>query len=177
MDIQKYITGGTLRAAVEKAVEEYESCTNIDEYMRHSGTTWFYEYTIQGFIYSQLVYQYDAGYNPSKKYLIFLEGAYTADNSDNRADILFTELPDAERKNCGAIEIKTDFQEASVLGDLQKLARYLNEEKIATGYAIFFAKTSQEITQWESNFRSDRALKPLFTQKKLFAVGMIGNPL
>lgn len=176
VEIRKYLTDGTLRKEVQDAIEQYEQFTDIDEYMQHSGKTWFYEYTIQGFIYSRLAFKYDIGFKPTNEYLMFLEEPYSANSSENRCDILFVPVSDASRKNSSAIELKTDFEYGSIRTDMEVMARYLREEKIQYGYGIFFADSQQTIDSWVTDLKAVKELKPFFQSKQLFAVGMVGAP-
>jgi len=175
MDIHNYIIGGTLAKDVKAAIDRYEQFTDIDQYMQHSGKTWFYEYTIQGFIYSRLR-EYDHGYKDSFTSLIFLEEPYSADSSENRADIMFAPTTDIDRKNSSAIELKTDFQYNSILTDMLVLVHYLQEKKIKTGYGIFFAESDKIVNDWTTQLRNEHELKAYFQNKTLWAVCMVGNP-
>ncbi|WP_274363107.1 hypothetical protein [Paenibacillus thermotolerans] len=175
MTVHIYIVGN-LKDDVELYIKKYEEFTWIDQFMSNSSKPWFYEYTIQGFIYYNLVRQFDYAARGQRQ-LFFLEEPYSKTSNDNRADIMFVEFDGSGKLTAkNAIEIKTDFQLESIYMDLLVLASHIEAKNIAKGYGIFFATSQDQIDEAVKELKSDIKLKKYFTNHTLYAVGMIGNP-
>jgi hypothetical protein len=167
MNIHDYIVSKSgLRKDVEKLVMEYESYTFIDAFMRRSEPKWFYEGTVQGFIYYSLFFKYH------KEVLFFLEEPYSSTDMNNRSDIMFV-LPSNEE--ISAIEIKDDFSYDSIRIDLEVLVKNIHDQNIKYGYGIFFAQDENTIKQWNTNLKKDKNLKD-YINETIFPVGMVGVP-
>lgn len=168
MNIKNYLTEKNgLQEDVQKIIEEYESYTFIDSFMRQSYPKWFYEGTIQGFIYYKLFEKFH------KDYLFFLEQPYHPDNMDNRSDIMFV---DTKTEEISAIEIKNDFSYDSIRTDLLVLAYYVKNETITYGYGIYFAEDEDTINEWNKSLAKDKELKN-YIHKSVHPVGIGWIPL
>lgn len=169
-----YIIGG-LRNDVEEFVEKYEGFTWIDDFMSNASKPWFYEYTIQGFIYYHLVRQFDYAAK-DKNYLFFLEQPYAKNATGNRADIMIVQINNGNKGPKSAIEIKTDFLYDSIRTDMLVMASHIDQGNISVGYGIFFATSEDLIEETVNDLKKDVSLKKYFSQHQLYAVGMLGNP-
>ena len=173
-DVNVYITGGGLRAAVEGMVAEYEGLTFIDAFMQNSVPKWFYEWTLQGFIYQAIARNYDivatGGY---KNYAIFLEQPYSPNNLEFRSDLMLVSL---ETEIVSAIEIKSNFNLGSMYADMVVLNDQINSGNIGIGYGIYFAHEQGEIDDWNTAFSQDATIGPNIAAHKLYSVGIVGNP-
>lgn len=175
MSIHSYIVGN-LKNDVEEYISKYEELTWIDDFMSNGAKPWFYEYTIQGFIYYNLVRQFDFAAK-NKTALFFLEQPYAKTATDNRADIMIVEFNSkSEITSKAAIEIKTDFQYSSIYTDMVVMADHITRKNISVGYGIFFATSEELVNEVISTLKNDRNLKPYFSAHQLYAVGMVAQP-
>ncbi len=169
MPIHDYIID-QLPEDVQAIIENYEGFTDIDDFMNGvlNDQHWFYEATIQGWIY-QLLY---SGYQTT--FLFFLEQPYnTAAAQGGRSDITFVEHGPWITS---AIEVKSDFVYESMLVDMQVLNAQINAGNIASGYGIFCASSEAQIQDWQTKFAQEPDLTLNFQNGRLFSVGIVGEP-
>jgi hypothetical protein len=158
---------------VVKQIELYEEFTFVDAFAKVTeiprlGVNWFYERTIEGFIYNLLFNRFGISlFNKEAKYLFFLEQPYEATNIDNQTDIM---LVDTTEETITAIEIKNDFKFESIFQDFKKLNEQLSKGNAAIGYAIFFVESQETLEEWNAEINKE------FRHKKLFLVPIIYNP-
>ncbi|WP_295815144.1 hypothetical protein [uncultured Nitratireductor sp.] len=161
---------GSFSGDLTKLIENYEEFGGIDAFFNNAQTPkFFYEWAVQGMIY-QLLVQLLGG--RVDKYILLMEQPYTATNAELRTDIMYI---DVENDLIHAIELKTDFQLASVVSDMRKMIAQITAGTIKTGIMVYLVEDDEQAGEWQEAFESDRNIKAAIHAKQIIPVDVLAS--